>query len=156
MRKIGLTIILSALLSITFLPNASAHCEVPCGIYGDSLRISLIYEHISTIEKAMNQINTLSKEDNLNYNQIVRWVNNKEKHAEEIQEIVAQYFLHQRVKIKKSTEDGYNLYVKQLRLLHAVQVYAMKAKQGTDLKNISELRKNVHGFEHAYFEKHDH
>ena len=47
--------------------KGTVHCEVPCGIYGDSLRISLIREHSSTIEKAMNQINEISKSDSPNY-----------------------------------------------------------------------------------------
>ncbi|MEM8908198.1 MAG: superoxide dismutase [Ni], partial [Bacteroidota bacterium] len=61
------------------LDAAEDHCEVPCGIYGDSLRVALISEHIRTIEKASNQINKLSKESNPNYNQLIRWVVNKEK-----------------------------------------------------------------------------
>ncbi|MCK5701941.1 MAG: hypothetical protein KAI29_12345 [Cyclobacteriaceae bacterium] len=26
-----------------------AHCEIPCGIYNDELRITLLYEHFTTI-----------------------------------------------------------------------------------------------------------
>lgn len=153
MKKTIFTVLLICVLALIPFNKSNAHCEVPCGIYGDSLRIALLYEHITTVEKSMSQIMALSTEDEKNYNQIVRWVNNKEKHAEEIQEIVAQYFMHQRVKIKKSTDEGYNSYIKQLKLLHAIQVYAMKAKQTTDKKNIEEMRKNLHMFEHAYFGK---
>lgn len=132
--------------------QAKAHCEIPCGIYGDSVRIALLYEHIETIEKSMNQINELSKSDNPDYNQLVRWVMNKEEHAKKMQEIVSQYFLHQRVKITSSADEAaYRKYVKQLELLHHISVFAMKSKQSTDLSIIDTLREKLHLFEHAYF-----
>jgi len=134
--------------------NANPHCEVPCGIYEDSLRISIIKEHIVTIEKAMNQINELSSEPATNINQLVRWVNNKESHAVEIQEIVAQYFLHQRVKIADAKDlMAVQKYQAQLSSLHEVMVYAMKSKQTTDLQFIEKMRAAVEKFEKAYFVK---
>lgn len=151
------TLLLSAILTTIFTTSgfqAKAHCEIPCGIYGDSTRIVLIYEHISTIEKSMNKINELSKQDSPNYNQLVRWVVNKEEHAKKIQDIVSQYFLHQRIK-PKSTDDeaAYRKYIKQLELLHHISLFAMKSKQNTDLIIIDTLREKVHLFEHAYFGK---
>ena len=137
--------------------RTSAHCEVPCGIYEDSLRVSLIKEHITTIEKSMKMIGELSKEDTPNYNQIVRWVMNKEEHAEKIQDIVSQYFLHQRVKITDpSDKEHYNKYVQQLATLHEISVYSMKSKQSTDTSNIDKLRKSVEAFEKVYFHSHEH
>ena len=141
--------------AIAALDIEEDHCEVPCGIYGDSLRIALIDEHIRTIEKASLQIQSLSEDDNINFNQLVRWINNKEKHAEEIQEIVAQYFMHQRVKIvdmsDASAKEKYNTL---LMYLHHIQVYAMKSKQGTSMDNIAKLKASVEGFSEAYFHKH--
>lgn len=137
--------------------QAKAHCEIPCGIYGDSVRIVLIYEHIATIEKSMNMINELSKEEKPDYNQLVRWVTNKEEHAIKIQDIVSQYFLHQRIKpVSEADSAAYGKYVKQLELLHNILVFAMKSKQSTDLSNIETLREKVHNFEHAYFDNHKH
>lgn len=90
-----LLILAICLIGLSFTPNsAQAHCEVPCGIYNDSVRVKLIYEHISTIEKAMQNINSISNSKKSQYNQLVRWVNNKESHATKIQNIVSQYFLH--------------------------------------------------------------
>ena len=135
------------------------HCEVPCGIYGDSLRVALIEEHISTIEKAMGQINDLSKAKGkkVNLNQVVRWVNNKEKHAEEIQHIVSQYFLHQRIKLTDPKDAmKYRKYQRSLELLHQIQVYSMKCKQGTDLDQVNNLKNALHRFEENYFHKHEH
>ena len=80
-----------AILFILFLSSAVySHCEIPCGIYNDSLRVVMIKEHISTIEKSMKQINLLSQESTVNYNQIVRWVTNKEEHAKKIQDVDAE------------------------------------------------------------------
>lgn len=156
---------LTQLLSAAFIAaiftvsafQAKAHCEIPCGIYGDSVRIALLYEHIETIEKSMNQINELSKADKPDYNQLVRWVMNKEEHAKKMQEIISQYFLHQRVKpTSPADEAAYRKYIKQLDLLHHLSVFAMKSKQGTDLSIIETLREKLHLFEHAYFDNHKH
>lgn len=159
MKKI--TQLSAALLLVVFFSlnsfESKAHCEIPCGIYGDSTRIALIYEHIATIEKSMNMINELSVKDQPDYNQLVRWVVNKEEHAKKIQDIVSQYFLHQRIKPKSSAEEAdYRKYVKQLELMHHVLVFAMKSKQSTDLGIIETLREKVHSFEHAYFDNHKH
>ncbi|MEN8116865.1 MAG: superoxide dismutase [Ni] [Bacteroidota bacterium] len=159
MKKITPLLVSLFIVGIITLSSfqAKAHCEIPCGIYGDSVRIALIYEHITTVEKSMNMINELSKQDNPNYNQLVRWVVNKEEHAKKIQDIVSQYFLHQRIKpASADDEDAYKKYLKQLESLHHILVFAMKSKQSTDLSIIDTLREKVHVFEHAYFEDHKH
>jgi len=152
---------------ITLIESAIAsldedHCEVPCGIYGDSLRILLIEEHAATVEKAMLKINEISASDAPDYNQLVRWVMNKEKHAEEIQYIVSQYFMHQRVKMpkeglgKKATKKAKTKYHGLLSSLHAIQVYAMKTKQTTDPANVGKLREALDDFSKWYFHGHKH
>jgi nickel superoxide dismutase len=147
MKKM-VTIILSSLCLICMFPIQSfSHCEIPCGIYDDEMRIEMIYEHIATIEKSMNQIKELEKEGNQNYNQLVRWIVNKENHASELQEIVSQYFMTQR--IKPDTKD----YEKKLGLLHQMLVYSMKCKQTTDLTHVNTLKGLVKEFQGLYFEK---
>jgi nickel superoxide dismutase len=137
--------------------QSQAHCEIPCGIYGDSVRITLIYEHIETVEKSMNMINELSSQANPDYNQLVRWVVNKEEHAKKIQDIVSQYFLHQRIKpVDPSNEEAYAKYQKQLEALHHILVFAMKAKQTTDVDVTDTLRQKVGNFENLYFHSHSH
>lgn len=131
------------------------HCEVPCGIYGDSLRIALIDEHIRTVEKATKKINEISASSSPNYNQLIRWVMNKEEHAEKIQHIVSQYFLHQRIKPTSMTDKkAYTKYLSQLEQLHHILVFSMKTKQGTDMENISKLKAAVEAFEDLYFHSH--
>ncbi len=145
MKNIKIILVIIVLTMITV--NVSAHCEIPCGIYEDSLRISLIREHVTTIEKSMNQILKLEKENNLNYNQLVRWINNKEVHAEKLQNIVTQYFMTQRIKV-----DAMD-YNKKISTLHKLLIYSMKSKQTTDLKNIKVLRSLVDQFEGLYIKK---
>lgn len=125
--------------------QVAAHCEVPCGIYDDEMRAQMIAEHIMTIEKAMKQIKQLEGEKSKNYNQLTRWVMNKEHHANELQHIVTQYFMTQRIKIDAKK------YSDKVTLLHKMLVYAMKCKQTTDLAHIETLRSLLKTFEDIYF-----
>ncbi|MGQ7869729.1 superoxide dismutase [Ni] [Sunxiuqinia sp. sy24] len=155
MKKLAILTLFISLF--TFSQKSFAHCEIPCGIYGDSVRVTLIAEHIETLEKSMNQINELSKAGDKNYNQLVRWVVNKEEHAKKIQDIVSQYFLHQRIKpVSPSEVEAYAKYTNQLALLHQLLVYSMKAKQSTDLEVIESLKTTLDKFSHSYFQNHTH
>jgi nickel superoxide dismutase len=131
---------------------AYSHCQIPCGIYGDQMRFDSITEHITTIEKSMKQITELSAQDKPNMNQIVRWVRNKEEHADEISHIVSYYFMAQRVKLPAEGDTkAQNQYVKKLALLHQMLVYSMKAKQTTDLANVEQLKSSLAEFHKIYF-----
>ena len=125
------------------------HCEIPCGIYGDELRFSMIEENIRTVEKSMKMIVDLSG-DGANANQVARWVNNKEKHADDIREIVTQYFLTQRIKLPSQESEEHEAYRNKLALLHQMLVYAMKCKQTTDTVNAEKLRELAQEFKQAY------
>ncbi|UCE82483.1 MAG: superoxide dismutase [Deltaproteobacteria bacterium] len=126
--------------------KASAHCEIPCGIYDDQLRTDLIAEHATTIEKSMKKIVELGKQNPVNYNQLVRWVSNKEKHANEVQHIVTQYFMTQRIK------PDAKKYSEKLTVLHQMLIAAMKCKQTADLSNVNTLRSLLKEFEILYFD----
>ena len=128
---------------------AAAHCEIPCGIYDDQMRIAMVREDITTIEKSMNQIVTLEKNVGGNVNQLIRWVGNKEAHANKIQEIVSQYFMTQR--IKPSDKD----YAVKLSTLHEMLIASMKCKQTTDLEQVKKLRDLVTTFEKLYIHTHE-
>lgn len=151
--KKGVSVFLAVLFLTSMSSSVFAHCEIPCGIYGDKMRFDMWEEQIATVEKSMTQIVALSKEDPKNYNQIVRWVNNKEKHANDIIEIATQYFLTQRVKPLKDHDDteAATKYAHQLGTLHEIIVYSMKAKQTTDLENVTKLRELVKSFYKLYF-----
>ena len=155
-RTIDKKLILGAVFvsAIIFGSLAYSHCQVPCGIYGDEARFDAIAEHITTIEKSMKQIEILSAEGKPNMNQIVRWVNNKDHHADELSEIVTYYFMAQRVKLPADGDaKAYNDYIKKLTRLHRMLVYAMKAKQTTDLANVDKLKSLLDDFRKVYFSK---
>ena len=137
-----LLVVLAVLFSTSL---AGAHCEIPCGIYDDHMRIKMIAEDATTIEKSMNQIKALSTQDPIDYNQLVRWITNKEEHANKIQHVVYQYFLTQR--IKPDTEK----YEEKLAVLHKMLVAAMKCKQTTDPSHVKTLRALLKSFEELYF-----
>ncbi len=131
---------------------AAAHCQIPCGIYDDEARILMIEEHIVTIEKSMKQIEALSAAEDEDYNQITRWVVNKDQHADELIHIVTYYFMAQRLGPADMDDPAKkDAYLNQLHLLHAMQVHAMKAKQTTDLAHVEALRELLGAFEVAYF-----
>ncbi len=146
-KKAGL--ILAAFIIVMFCLSSTAwtHCEIPCGIYDDAMRIELLREHVTTMEKSMNKILELETNDPQETNQIVRWINNKEKHANKFQKIVSQYFLTQRIKL-----DADN-YTKKLSVLHHMLIYAMKCKQTVELDNIKKLNSLINSFEEIYIGK---
>jgi nickel superoxide dismutase len=117
----------------------------------------MMAEHITTIEKSMKMITLLSNADKPNMNQIVRWVQNKEKHADEMSHIITHYFMTQRIKPTPSTDTkAYNEYVEKLVLLHQMLVYSMKSKQTTDPANVEKLRSLLAEFRTAYFGQQGH
>jgi nickel superoxide dismutase len=133
----------------------SGHCQIPCGIYDDEVRFKLMREHVETIEKSMKEIDALSKGTVKNDNQLIRWVMNKEDHANQLTEIVTYYFLAQRVKpAEKDDKHAYESYIGQIELLHKIMVQAMKAKQTIDLEHIEQLNGLIDKFEKAYHHKH--
>lgn len=138
-------------------PTPPVHCQVPCGIYGDAMRIDMLMEDATTIEKAMAQIAELEAAESPNYNQIVRWVSTKEQHAQDIQDMVAAYWLAQRIKAPAAGADAEAVtwYRRQLELSHGMIVAAMKCKQTTDAANVAQLRKLALDFSAAYFSAED-
>jgi len=149
----GLSKIFILLFVIVLSANiARSHCQIPCGIYGDYTRIDLLKENILTIEKGMNQINELSKNAAENMNQLVRWINNKDNHADQFTEIVTYYFLSQRIKIVDTTNSAeFKTYQQKVTLLHQMMVFSMKCKQTTDLLNVEKLKSLVDEFTEIYF-----
>ncbi len=124
------------------------HCEIPCGIYDDEARFNLLEEHVTTIEKSMQQITKMENEEQTVSNQYVRWIMNKEEHATDFQHIVTQYFMTQR--IKPDTES----YADKLALLHKMLIASMKCKQTTDLRYVEELRDLIEKFHVLYSDHH--
>ena len=129
---------IAVLMSLILAQNAVAHCQIPCGIYDDHARVASMLEDVATIHKSVDLIAELAgKSDAQSQNQLVRWVMNKEQHAQNIIDSISDYFLTQRV--KASQED----YAERLQKHHAVIVAAMRAKQNADPGIVDELKAAV-------------
>lgn len=145
-------VLVSLLAVVACASVVYSHCQIPCGIYGDQARFDAIEENIKTIEKSIKQIKELSAAEKPNMNQIVRWVQNKEKHADDIAHIVTYYFMAQRVKpTDEADATAYNNYVVKITLLHRMLVQSMKAKQSADPANVDKLRNLLKNFHSVYF-----
>ena len=121
------------------------HCQLPCGIYDDASRVHQMLEDALTIDKAINQIIELNdKTDAQSAQQLVRWVNNKEIHADKIITTISNYFLTQRV--KPSAED----YLLRLSEHHQVILLSMKVKQKADAKVAEDLMEAVEALSKYY------
>ncbi len=144
-KKNIFVLIILGMLVLLPMQRLYPHCQVPCGIYDDQLRADLIAEHATTVEKSMKKITELSSASPVNYNQLVRWVNNKDEHAEKIQHIVWQYFMTQRIKPDAAK------YNQKVTVLHKMLIAAMKCKQTTDLGQVKTLRALLQEFEVLYF-----
>jgi nickel superoxide dismutase len=130
-----------------------SHCQIPCGIYDDKMRLEMMAEHITTLEKSIKMINQLSSENERNMNQITRWVQNKENHADQLSHIITYYFMAQRLKpADESGSSDHEYYVTQLTLLHKMLISSMKAKQGTDISEIQRLNELLSEFVKVYCE----
>jgi nickel superoxide dismutase len=143
---VGVATVLALSLGVMPAP-VEAHCQIPCGIYVDEMRFQMLEEHITTIEKSMKLIVELSADPGQNANQLVRWVMNKDTHADEMAEIVTKYFLQQRLKLDDPQ------WAAKVKPCHEILFYSMKAKQTTDQANVAKLRAAVEGLKKVYFTK---
>jgi nickel superoxide dismutase len=146
-----------ALWALVDVPQASAHCQMPCGIYDDPARVQQLREDAATIAKAVTMIGDLAgKSDAESANQLVRWVNTKEEHASAIMTTVAEYFMAQRIAPVAAGEDGYDAYLKKLADHHKVIVLAMKTKQQADPKTVDDLLHAIDALAVYYAPEHEH
>lgn len=150
-RKLAATTVL--LLVLGAAAPVAAHCQIPCGIYNDMMRIVMLREHVTTIEKSIAEIEELAGADEpAALNQLVRWVQNKEDHSDLIAEIVTEYFLRQRIKAPIGDDAADRTkYTSQLVALHGVLVTSMKAKQGVDPGVAGKLLELIDEFAGLYF-----
>ena len=100
--------------------------------------LSNIFKIISTLQ---------SQTDAQSQNQMVRWVTNKEEHAQKIISTISDYFLTQRVKASQAD------YTARLVKHHTVIVAAMKAKQNAEAKYAKDLKAAIQALT-AYYHKH--
>lgn len=136
---------LSLVFALAITGQALAHCQVPCGIYGDPQRFASMLEDTETIAKAIGQIvESAGTHDATGHNQLARWVATKESHATSIQRTISDYFMAQRIKSDNPK------YIEQLTAAHKVMVAAMKAKQAADPATADGLKKAILALHVAY------
>ncbi len=150
MKKVWICAVVLAVMAMAGY-RIHAHCEIPCGIYDDPMRMKMIDEHIRTIAKSIHEISHLEEDAKPNANQLTRWIVNKDNHADQLQEIVTQYFMTQRLKPVAPGAPGYDKYVKELTLLHALLVEAMKSKQTVDPATVTKMEELSAEFSKSYF-----
>jgi nickel superoxide dismutase len=154
MHHLARMMLLSITAVMVFIPlsqqTARAHCQIPCGIYDDYARVQSMLEDAATVEKSIRMINELSgKSDAHSQNQLIRWVMNKENHAQRVISTICDYFLTQR--LKPDQKD----YAQRLAKHHAVIIAAMKAKQNADQKYAVELKETIEAIS-SYYPQHKH
>jgi len=131
-------------------PAPVPHCEVPCGIYSDQMRFEMMLEDQATIAKAITSVNEFvtgfqdGPPTGTTLNQMTRWINTKELHATNTQEIIAQYFMTQRIKPENEK------YAIQLAAAHKVMVLAMKCKQDVSAESAEALKAAIFDLYRAY------
>lgn len=134
----------------------SAHCQVPCGIYHDQMIVEGMKEDIQTLHKAVKEIGGNPGSSAQDKNQLVRWVMNKEKHADKLSDTMVEYFLKQRIK-----PEGEQLNDK-LKAAHQVIFLTMKVKQSVDPSMVQNLEQALQRFvllmypEQAHSHSHHH
>ena len=97
----------------------------------------------------MGQIILLnSKSSAQDSNQLIRWINTKEEHANNIQKILTEYFLVQRIKPSNKK------YIDQISTIHQVLILAMKCKQTVAVNYVDDGINIIEKFIDIYFDKH--
>ncbi|WPJ96525.1 superoxide dismutase [Ni] [Coraliomargarita algicola] len=150
----ALYILTFTFVSLFSAASLSAHCQVPCGIYGDELKFGELEQHVETIAKAAKSIREIAGKETLSaqdQQQLIRWTNNKESHAQKIIDETANYFLAQRIK------PGADHYAEKLEVLHHIIVYSMKSKQSVEAEPVETLSAKLAAFKGLYLDhSHEH
>lgn len=140
--------------SLALASPASAHCQIPCGIYDDAMRIDRMREDAATIEKAVKSLADLTPARSaLDLNQAARWVAVKEDHASRIIETTSEYFLTQKLKPASGAERA--AYLETLADHHALMRAAMKTKQTVDPDAVRDLRAAIDAVAERWLEPED-
>lgn len=135
-----------ALLSLTLsfaplaTPSLEAHCQMPCGIYDDSLVFGDMKQCLATMAKAVAEISSHEMDSPAAINQMIRWVGKKDLHSDRFSEDVAEYFLKQRIPLDADNLDA------KLKSAHILLVLSMRAKQTVDAQLIEDLKKEFERF----------
>lgn len=142
---------LAALAIFSAPQSASAHCQIPCGIYDDERAFAQMKQDTATIARSLRGLS-----ESKTVHDSARWTMNKEEHAQNIQDAAQSYFLAQRVKVAAKKSKGYEDYVTSTTGLHQIIVAAMKTKQSDDPARVEALESAISAYEAHYWSMHGH
>lgn len=120
--------------------RAAAHCQLPCGVYDDAMRIAKMKENALTIAKC----NAVILDDAAPQDKKIRAVSVKEEHANDTDQIATYYFMTQRLKA-----DAENRAAK-LAALHDILLAGMACKQSTNAAAVEALNQAIDAFAALY------
>lgn len=138
--------VLTALDKILYFERASAHCDIPCGIYDPHLAQLSALTVIRMVD-LMTDLSSTEKKDNVEYhNSMSRYVAVKEEHAElckrEVRVIWGDY-------IKQEHIDKFP---EVPALVHKIMQLGSKCRQTTSRETALDLLKAVNRFAYIYWE----
>lgn len=138
--------LLATLDTVFHFKRASAHCDIPCGIYDPHLAQLAALTVIRMID-LMNELEAGGKKDSLEYyNSLSRYVAVKEEHAElckrEVRVIWGDYFKQEHID-KFPEVPG---------LVHKVMQLGSKCRQTVQRETAMELLKAANRFAEIYWE----
>lgn len=138
--------VLNSLDKIFHFERASAHCDIPCGIYDPHLAQLSALTVIRMID-LMAELSGTEKKDNVEFhNSMTRYISVKEEHAElckrEIRVIWGDY-------IKQEHIDKYP---EIPGLVHRIMQLGSKCRQTASRETAMELLKAVNRFAEIYWE----
>jgi nickel superoxide dismutase len=138
--------ILKTLDSIKPFERASAHCDIPCGIYDPHQAQIAVLTVIRMID-LMAELAANEKQENLSYhNTLSRHITVKEEHAElckkEVRVIWGDYFKAEHIE----------KYPELHSLTHKIMQLGSKCRQGTSRETALELLQAVNRFAEIFWE----
>lgn len=126
-------LLLACLFAFSTQNVLQAHCQMPCGIFDDTLVFKYIDQYIETMQKAVVELNDIGNSTAKDRAQFTRWVMLKEKESDLTANLITTYFLQQAITPGKEGSDEKTLAAHRLLFL------LVKIKQNTDATYVNKF-----------------
>ncbi len=123
------------ILSSFFKLDLSAHCQMPCGIYHDEMVYDQIDQYAETMYKGITVMNGNKLDSVHDFNDLTRWILEKEKESNTTAELISSYFLQQKIKPDEPET------VKRLVAAHKLLFLIVAIKQNNEVKFVEQFAK---------------
>lgn len=120
--------------------DLSAHCQLPCGIYHDDMIYDLIDQYAETMYKGITVMNQSKLDSVHDFNELTRWVIEKEKESNETAQLITFYFLQQKIK------PGEPETTKRLEAAHKLLFLLVAIKQNNEIRFVDQFAKQWEDF----------